>query len=281
MRKINVSEIIPVVKKLCIDANLYVNKDIAEKIKESLDQETSPTARNILKLILKNHEMAEQEKMPLCQDTGIPIIFLEIGQDLHLSGGDLNAAINEGVRQGYKEGYLRKSLVDDPVLNRKNTGDNTPAIIYTDIVPGEQLRITIMPKGGGAENMSEVKMMKPADGIEGVKNFIVERIIRSGGNPCPPVIVGVGIGGSFEQSALLAKKALLRPLNKNNPDPVYAKVESDILRRINRSGVGPQGLGGRTTALAVQILQRPCHIASMPVAVNVECHCHRHKSVLI
>lgn len=281
LRKINVSEIIPVVKKLCIDANLYVNKDIAEKIKESLDQETSPTARNILKLILKNHEMAEQEKMPLCQDTGIPIIFLEIGQDLHLSGGDLNAAINEGVRQGYKEGYLRKSLVDDPVLNRKNTGDNTPAIIYTDIVPGEQLRITIMPKGGGAENMSEVKMMKPADGIEGVKNFIVERIIRSGGNPCPPVIVGVGIGGSFEQSALLAKKALLRPLNKNNPDPVYAKVESDILRRINRSGVGPQGLGGRTTALAVQILQRPCHIASMPVAVNVECHCHRHKSVLI
>ena len=281
MREINVSEITPLVKQLCIDANLYINQDVTDKIEAALDRETSPAAQGILELILKNHRMAAAEKMPLCQDTGVTIVFLEIGQETHITGGDLNEAINEGVRQGYKEAYLRKSIVNDPAIERINTGDNTPAIIYCEIVPGENLKITVTPKGGGAENMSEVRMLKPADGLAGIKDFVVERIVKSGGNPCPPVIAGVGVGGSFEQSALLAKKALLRPLSQNNPNPKYAAAEKDILNRINKSGVGPQGLGGRTTALAVNILQRPCHIASLPVAVNVECHCHRHKSAVI
>jgi len=281
VREINVSEIIPVVKKLCIDSNLHIGQDVVDKLKEFMEKEESPTAKGILELIFKNHKMAAEEKMPLCQDTGVTIVFLEIGQEVHFVGGELTEAINEGVRQGYKEGYLRKSLVDDPVIERVNTGDNTPAIIYTDIVPGDKVKITVAPKGGGSENMSEVRMMKAADGIEGVKDFVVERVVESGGNPCPPVIAGVGLGGSFEQSALLAKKALLRPLTEENPDPVYNEVEQEILQRINKSGVGPQGLGGTTTALAVQILHKPCHIASMPVAVNIQCHCHRHKSETI
>lgn len=281
MKEINVSKIIPVVKKLCIDANYYAGEDLVEKIHEFLYKEESPTAKEILVLMLENLKMAAEEKMPMCQDTGVAVIFVELGQDVHLVGGDFYAAINEGVRQGYQEGYLRKSMVDDPIIERKNTKDNTPAIIYTDIVPGDSIKITIAPKGGGAENMSEVKMMKAADGIEGVKDFVVDRIKRSGGNPCPPVVVGVGLGGDFEQSALLAKKALLRPLNEKNPDPKWAAVEEEILERINNLGIGPQGLGGRTTALAVQILSRPCHIASMPVAVNVNCHASRHESAII
>lgn len=281
MKKINISKIIPVVKKLCIDANYYASKDLVEKILEFMEKEESPTAKEILSLMLENHKMAAREKMPMCQDTGVAVVFVELGQDVHLVGGDFYEAINEGVRQGYIDGYLRKSMVDDPVIERKNTRDNTPALIYTDIVPGDSIKITIAPKGGGAENMSEVKMMKAADGIEGVKDFVVDRIKRSGGNPCPPVIVGVGIGGDFEQSALLAKKALLRPLNEKNPDPKWAAVEKEILDRINKLGIGPQGLGGRTTALAVQILSKPCHIASMPVAVNVNCHASRHESAVI
>lgn len=281
MKEIDVSKVIPVVKNLCIDANYYVNEDVAEKIKEFLEKETSPTGRDILKLILENHKMAAKEKMPMCQDTGVAIIFVELGQEVHLVGGDFYEAINEGVRQGYKEGYLRKSMVDDPVTERKNTKDNTPALIYTDIVPGNLIRITVVPKGGGAENMSEVKMMKAADGIEGVKDFVVDKIKRAGGNPCPPVVVGVGIGGSFEHCALLAKKALLRPLNERHSDSTWVAVEEEILERINKLGIGPQGLGGRTTALAVNILYKPCHIASMPVAVNVECHCHRCRSAVI
>jgi fumarate hydratase subunit alpha len=281
LKEIDVSKVIPVVKNLCIDANYYVNEDVAEKIKEFLEKETSPTGRDILKLILENHKMAAKEKMPMCQDTGVAIIFVELGQEVHLVGGDFYEAINEGVRQGYKEGYLRKSMVDDPVTERKNTKDNTPALIYTDIVPGNLIRITVVPKGGGAENMSEVKMMKAADGIEGVKDFVVDKIKRAGGNPCPPVVVGVGIGGSFEHCALLAKKALLRPLNERHSDSTWVAVEEEILERINKLGIGPQGLGGRTTALAVNILYKPCHIASMPVAVNVECHCHRCRSAVI
>jgi len=281
LKEINVSKIIPVVKKLCIDANYYAGEDLVEKIHEFLDKEESPTAKEILVLMLENQKMAAKEKMPMCQDTGVAVIFVELGQDVHLVGGDFYAAINEGVRQGYQEGYLRKSMVDDPIIERKNTKDNTPAIIYTDIVPGDFIKITIAPKGGGAENMSEVKMMKAADGIEGVKDFVVDRIKRSGGNPCPPVVVCVGLGGDFEQSALLAKKALLRPLNEKNPDPKWAAVEEEILERINNLGIGPQGLGGRTTALAVQILSMPCHIASMPVAVNVNCHASRHESAII
>ena len=281
MREVNVKDLIPIVKKLCIDANYYMGEDVITKIKEFKEKEESPTAISVLDILLENYKLAASEKMPSCQDTGIAVCFIDVGQDVHLVGGDFTEAINEGVRQGYKDGYLRKSMVADPIIDRINTKDNTPAIIYTEIVPGDKIKITIAPKGGGSENMSEVKMMKAADGIEGVMDFVVDRISRSGGNPCPPIIVGVGLGGNFEQSALLAKKSLLRSLTEKNPDPKWAKVEEEILEKINNLGIGPQGLGGRTTALAVHILTKPCHIASMPVAVNVQCHAARHKSAVI
>ncbi len=281
MREINVKDLIPIVKKLCIDANYYIGKDVISKIKEFKEKEESPTAKSVLDILLENYELAAEEQMPICQDTGIAVCFVEVGQDVHIVGGDFTEAINEGVRQGYKDGYLRKSMVDDPIIDRINTKDNTPAIIYTDIVPGDKIKITIAPKGGGSENMSEVKMMKAADGIEGVIEFVVDRVKRSGGNPCPPIIVGVGLGGDFEQSALLAKKSLLRSLTEKNPDPKWAKIEEEILEKINNLGIGPQGLGGRTTALTVHILSKPCHIASMPVAVNIQCHAARHKSAVI
>ena len=281
MREVNVTDLIPVVKKLCIDANYYMGEDVINKIREFKAKEESETGKEVLDILLENYELAAREKMPICQDTGIAVTFVELGQDVHLVGGDFTEAINEGVRQGYLDGYLRKSMVDDPIIDRVNTKDNTPAIIYTDIVPGDKIKITIAPKGGGSENMSEVKMMKAADGIEGVVDFVVDRIKRSGGNPCPPIVVGVGLGGNFEQSALLAKKSLLRDLDKENPDPKWAKVEKEILEKINNLGIGPQGLGGRTTALGVHILSKPCHIASMPVAVNVQCHAARHKSAVI
>ncbi len=281
MREINVNEIISIVKKLCIDANYFIGKDLVAKTKEFYAKETSPTAKDVLDILLKNYELAAENRMPICQDTGIAVVFVEIGQDVHIVGGDFTTAINEGVRQGYEAGYLRKSMVNDPIIKRKNTTDNTPAIIYTEIVAGEDLKITIAPKGGGSENMSEVKMMKAADGIEGVIDFVVDRIARSGGNPCPPIIVGVGLGGNFEQSALLAKKSLLRNLDEENSDPKWAEIEKVILEKINDLGIGPQGLGGNTTALAVHILTKPCHIASMPVAVNVQCHAARHKSITI
>lgn len=281
MKEIQVSKVIPVVKQLCMDANFYIGEDVIEKVREFAAKEESPTAKEIMSIMLENYQTAAKECMPICQDTGVAVVFVELGQDVHVGGGDLYEAINEGVRQGYQEGYLRKSMVADPVIERKNTKDNTPAIIYTDIVPGEAIKIVVVPKGGGAENMSEVKMMKAADGIEGVKDFVVDRVKRSGGNPCPPVIVGVGLGGNFEQSALLAKKSLLRPLTESNPDPKWEAVEKEILERVNKLGIGPQGLGGRTTALAVHILHKPCHIASMPVAVNIECHAHRYKSAIV
>ncbi len=281
MRQIDVKEIIPVIRKLCIDANYYIGEDVIKKIKEFYEKEESETGKEVLSILLENYELSAKEKMPICQDTGVAVVFIELGQDVHLVGGDFVEAINEGVRQGYKDGYLRKSMVDDPIIERKNTKDNTPALIYTDIVPGDKIKITVAPKGGGSENMSEVKMMKAADGIEGVVDFVVDRISRSGGNPCPPVVVGIGLGGDFEQSALLAKKSLLRSLDQKNPDPKWAKVEEEILEKINNLGIGPQGLGGRTTALGVFILSKPCHIASMPVAVNVQCHAARHKSAVI
>ena len=281
MREVDVKDLIPVVKKLCIDANYYIGEDVITKIKEFKEREESPTAKSVLDILLENYELAASEKMPSCQDTGIAVVFVELGQDVHMVGGDFTEAINEGVRQGYKDGYLRKSMVADPIIDRINTKDNTPAIIYTEIVPGDKIKITIAPKGGGSENMSEVKMMKAADGIKGVVDFVVDRISRSGGNPCPPIVVGVGLGGNFEQSALLAKKSLLRSLTEKNPDPKWAKVEDEILEKINNLGIGPQGLGGRTTALGVFILSKPCHIASMPVAVNVQCHAARHKSAVI
>ena len=281
MREVNVKDLIPVVKKLCIDANYYMGEDVIAKIKEFKEKEESPTAISVLDILLENYKLAASEKMPSCQDTGIAVCFIDVGQDVHIVGGDFTEAINEGVRQGYKDGYLRKSMVADPIIDRINTKDNTPAIIYTEIVPGDRIKITIAPKGGGSENMSEVKMMKAADGIKGVVEFIVDRVSRSGGNPCPPIVVGVGLGGNFEQSALLAKKSLLRSLTEKNPDPKWAKVEEEILEKVNNLGIGPQGLGGRTTALAVHILTKPCHIASMPVAVNVQCHAARHKSAVI
>jgi len=281
LKEIDVSRIVPEVKRLCLEINYYASSDLVDKIQESIRNEESPLAREILEQTLKNIKLAAQEQLPMCQDTGVAIVFVELGQDVHLTGGDLSAAINEGVRQGYAAGYLRKSMVAEPLFERVNTGDNTPAIIHTEIVPGENIKITLAAKGAGAENMSELRMLKTADGIAGVKDFIVDVVRRAGGNPCPPVIVGVGIGGNFEQCALLAKKALLRPLNEKNPDPRLATIENEVLDRINQLGIGPQGLGGRTTALAVQILSRPCHLAALPVAVNLDCHVHRHATVLI
>lgn len=281
MREIAVSQIVSSVKKLCMDANYYLGQDVIDRVREMYEKEESETAQEVLSILLKNYDLAAELKMPICQDTGTAVLFIELGQDVHIAGGDFYAALNEGVRQGYKDGYLRKSIVSDPVIDRKNTNDNTPAIIYTDIVSGDSLKITFAPKGGGAENMSEVRMMKSADGIEGVMDFVVDRIQRSGGNPCPPVVVGIGLGGNFEQSALLAKKALLRDIGTPHPDPKWKPYEEELLRRINNLGIGPQGLGGRTTALAVHILAQPCHIASMPVAVNVQCHAARHKTCTI
>jgi fumarate hydratase subunit alpha len=281
MKEIKAGQITELVKRLCIDANYNLGDDVREKLERGLKTEESPTGKAILEQILENADIARDDKVAMCQDTGFAVIFCELGQDLHVTGGDFEEAINEGVRQGYIEGYLRKSIVDDPIIERKNTKDNTPAVIHITIVPGDSLKITVAPKGGGSENMSEVKMMKPADGIEGVKEFVVDKVMRSGGNPCPPIVVGVGLGGTFEKCAFLAKKSLLRPLGEHNKDPKWAQVEKELLERINKLGIGPQGLGGRTTALAVNIEVFPCHIASMPAAVNLNCHAARHKEGIL
>lgn len=264
-----------------MDANYFVGDDIANAIKAALETETSPTAKEILNIILENHRVAKDERMPICQDTGVAVFFIDLGQEVHIVGGGYEEAINEGVKQGYTEGYLRKSMVGDPIIERKNTKDNTPAVIHTRIVPGDKIHILVAPKGGGSENMSEVKMMKAADGIEGVKDFVIDRVRRSGGNPCPPIIVGVGLGGNFEMSAILSKKALTRNIGERSPDPTYAEVEVELLKRINKLGIGPMGLGGKTTALDVFVEYVPCHIASMPVAVNINCHAARHKAVTL
>ena len=281
MRQVNVSEITGIVQQLCIENNIYLDEEIINKIEEFSKKEDSQIGKQILEQILINAKLATDENRPMCQDTGIAVIFVELGQDVHISNGKLYDAINDGVKLGYTQGYLRKSVVEDPVFDRKNTKDNTPAIIHTEIVPGDKIKITVASKGAGSENMSEIKMLKPADGIVGVKDFVIDRIKRSGGMPCPPIIVGIGVGGNFEQCAYLSKKALLRPLNTRNPDPKWNAVENELLTKINRLGIGPMGLGGRTTALAVQILTMPCHIASLPVAVNLQCHAHRHKTAII
>lgn len=281
MREIKASKITEVVKQLCLDANFYLPDDVIQALKQAKEKEESQTGKDVFDMIMKNIEVAKNEKLPLCQDTGFAVFFIELGQEVHIVEGNFVDAVNEGVRQGYKEGYLRKSIVDDPVIDRINTKDNTPAVIYIDIVPGDTLKITFAPKGGGSENMSTVKMMKAADGIEGVQDFVVEFVKNAGGNPCPPVVVGVGLGGTFEKAAQIAKKALLRPIGSRNPDPKYAEVEKDILERINKTGVGPMGLGGRITALDVHIEAYPCHIATMPVAVNLQCHCCRHKETIV
>ena len=281
MREIKASKITQVVKDLVMDANFYLPEDVIETIKKAKAKEESKTGKDILDMILQNIEISKSEKMPLCQDTGVAVFFIELGQEVHIVDGNFIDAINEGVRQGYKEGYLRKSIVDDPVIDRINTKDNTPAVIYTDIIPGDKIKITFAPKGGGSENMSTVKMMKAADGIEGVKDFVVEFVKNAGGNPCPPTILGIGLGGTFEKAAQIAKKALLRPIGSRNPDPKFADVEKELLERINKTGVGPMGLGGRNTALDVHIETHPCHFATMPVAINIQCHCARHKEAVI
>jgi len=263
-----------------METNYYLGDDVVEALKKALEVEESPIGKEIINQILENSYIARKEKVAMCQDTGFTVVFLELGQDVNIIGGNFYEAVNEGVRQGYREGYLRKSIVSDP-LERKNTGDNTPAVIHTKIVPGDKLKIIIAPKGGGSENMSEVKMMAPAQGIQGVEDFVVDKVSRSGGNPCPPVIVGVGIGGTFEKCASLAKQALLRTLGLRNPNPFYADLEKRLLEKINCLGIGPMGLGGRVTALDVFIETFPCHIASLPVAVNLQCHSARHKELVI
>ena len=279
MRNIQASEVTKAVRRLCIDANCHLPADVQSRIAECRAQEPWQGAQGLLDRIIENYEIANENEVPICQDTGLACVFVEIGQDVHIEG-DLAEAINEGVRQGYTDGYLRKSVVRDPI-DRVNTRDNTPAMIYYDIVPGDKLRITVAPKGAGSENMSQIKMLKPSDGIEGVKEFVLKVVEDAGPNPCPPIVVGVGVGGTFDKAAFLAKKALVRNIDVRNADPFWADLERELLEKINAKGIGPQGLGGKTTALAVNIEKFATHIASLPVAVNINCHVTRHKSEVI
>ena len=280
MREINVALVTEAVKKLSIEANYFLGADIKESLQNLRNEETYELAGQVLDKILLNSEIAAKEEMPMCQDTGMACVFLEIGQDVHFVGGNLEKAINEGVRRGYEEGFLRKSVVEDPI-RRVNTKDNTPAIIYYDIVDGDKVKITLAPKGFGSENMSRIGMLKPSDGLEGVKKFIIDTVKAAGPNPCPPMVVGVGIGGTFDKAAYLAKKALIRPINTSNKDEFYKDLEIELLNKINELGIGPQGFGGKTTALGLNIETYPTHIAGLPVAVNINCHATRHKEAII
>ena len=279
MREICADVITKTVKRLCIDANCHLSGDMKACIEDFYAREDWPQAKEILERIIENYQIADVKNQPVCQDTGVACVFLKIGQDVHIQG-DLTQAVNEGVRQGYAEGYLRKSVVRDP-LDRVNTGDNTPAMLYTELVPGENIEVTVAPKGFGSENMSAIAMLRPSDGVEGVKKFVLSVVEQAGPNPCPPVVVGVGIGGTFDKAAYLAKKALLRPVDVRNDRPFYAELEAELLDKINALGIGPQGFGGMTTALAVNIEQYPTHIAGLPVAVNINCHVTRHKTEVI
>ncbi len=280
MREIKASTITDVIERLCMEANQVLPQDIKDAISACRSQEDGDIACGILDNIIENYQIAENEQVPICQDTGMACVFLEIGQDVHITDGDLTEAVNEGVRRGYTKGYLRKSVVKDPV-RRGNTGDNTPAMLYTEIVPGEQIKVTVGPKGFGSENMSAIRMFKPSAGIQGIKDFIIETVETAGPNPCPPMVVGVGIGGTFDKAALLAKKALMRPVDTSNPDPYYADLEKEMLQKINELGIGPQGFGGRTTAIGLNIETMPTHIAGMPCAINISCHVTRHKTEVI
>lgn len=280
MREINSADITAAVARLCIDANCFLPADIAAAIQDGKKNEVTDTAKETLDVISENAEIARKRKRPICQDTGMACVFVEIGQDVHVNG-DLNQAINDGVAQGYTDGYLRKSVVDDPLFDRKNTGDNTPAIINYDIVPGDQLKITVAPKGFGSENMCMTKMLKPSDGVEGVKQFVLEAVHHAGPNPCPPMVIGVGIGGNFDRVALLAKKAMLKKTDEVNPDERYAKLEKELLEMVNNTGYGPAGFGGATTALTLHIEEYPTHIAGLPVAVAICCHVARHKEAVL
>lgn len=278
MRSIQTSIIIDAVKKLCMEANYSLPKDIYDALKDGEKREKSPVGKAILTDICYNADLAHRESMPICQDTGSAVVFVKLGQEVHIEGGLLSEAIHEGVRQGYKEGYLRKSIVENP-LYRKNTKDNTPAIIHYDIVAGKQLEIMVCPKGGGSENMSRTYMLKPSQGVEGVKAAVMETVELAGPNACLPMIVGIGIGGNFEMSTYLAKRALTREIGSTNPDERMASLEKELYEEINKTGIGPQGLGGKVTALAVHIEDYPCHIASLPLAINIGCHVNRHKSI--
>ena len=280
MKEINVSEITMTIKKLCMDANYYLSDDIRNQLLKAKEKETWDIAKGVLDKILINADIASNEKMPMCQDTGMTCVFIEIGQDVHIVGGNLEEAINKGVAEGYEEGFLRKSVVKDP-LDRVNTKDNTPAVTYYDIVSGDKLKITVAPKGFGSENMSQIKMLKPSDGLKGVKEFILKVVKEAGPNPCPPIVVGVGIGGTFDKAANIAKRAAVRSTDKANSNPFYAELEKELTEEINKLGIGPQGFGGRTTALAVNIETYPTHIAGLPVAVNINCHASRHATAVL
>jgi fumarate hydratase subunit alpha len=280
MREIQTSEITDRVAQICREANFDLGADVLHALEQALEEETLPIARHVLQQIIENASIASAERVAMCQDCGVAVFFVELGQDVHVVGGDIKDAINEGVRMGYQEGYLRKSMVANP-LKRVNTGDNTPAVIHFQIVPGDRLKITFAPKGAGSENMSALRMLKPADGVAGIKQFVLECIKEAGPNPCPPVIVGVGIGGTFEKAAIMSKKALMRPVGQTNPDTDVSSLERELLREVNSLGIGPAGFGGLTTALAVNIETYPCHIGSLPVAVNINCHAARHKEILI
>jgi len=280
VRELHVDQVAETIANLVMEANYVLEPDVVAALEKARNDEPSPVGQAVLHQLAENAELARTERVPMCQDTGNALIFLEIGQDLHFVGGDLYEAINRGVARGYVDGYLRKSILDDPI-RRKNTGNNTPAFIYTDIVPGDKLRIRVAAKGGGAENMGQLRMLPPSAGWEGAKKFIVEAVAAAGPNACPPLLIGVGVGGNFDKVALLAKKALLRPIGQPNPDPDWAAREQELLTEINKLGVGPMGLGGKVTAFAVHIETMACHITALPVAVNIECHSHRHKEVVL
>jgi len=279
MKEVHVDEIISVLEKMFIDANYDLSQNVMDTLEMSIGKEESPVGKEVLRELIKNANVAKEEHIPICQDTGLAVTFIEVGQDVHITGGSLVDAVNEGVRRGYAKGYLRKSACHP--FTRKNTGDNTPAILHTKIVPGDKIKITVLPKGGGSENYGSVKMLVPSEGKEGMKALVLEMVTKGGPNPCPPIIVGVGIGGNFETSALLSKEALMEPLGKRNENPEIAALEEELLTEINRTGIGPQGYGGTITALDVHVKMMPCHIASLPVAVNIQCHAHRIKEAII
>lgn len=280
MREIDANKVTYEVKRLCQETTCLLPQDVYDVLLKAIEEETYPIAKETLQVLKENADIARRDMAPICQDTGMACIFVDIGQDVHINGS-LTEAINEGVRQGYEEGYLRKSVVSDPVFNRVNTKDNTPAVIHYEVVPGDSLKITVAPKGFGSENMSQVKMLKPSDGVEGVKDFIMKVVEDAGPNPCPPIVIGVGIGGTFDSVTLLAKKAMLREIGSHNADPRYAVLEDEMLAKVNTLGIGPAGFGGKTTALALNIEWAPTHIAGMPCAVAICCHVSRHKEVVL
>ena len=281
MKTITTQQITEAVRQLCMDVSYDLPQDVEAALEQGLAKEESSFGKYCLEQIIHNCHLAREHRQAMCQDTGIAVVYLYIGQDVHIIGGSLADAVNEGVRKGYEDGYLRKSVVEEPLFERMNTGDNTPAVMHMELVPGDQLRIMVVPKGAGSENMGAMKMLKPADGLEGAKQFILDTVRNAGGNPCPPIVVGIGVGGTMEKAPMLAKQALTREIGSRNPNPLYAKLEEELLEAINNMGIGPQGLGGRVTALAVHIEYYPTHIAMLPVAVNINCHAARHKEVVL